>query len=585
MSREKDEQNLLQQALKSLNVNVHVFEDKGLLMEPSNHENTVVTHSSTFRIGERDLTARLEMSKDQALSLLKQCREYSDMELDLKTILDHCREVIFVSDANGKVLRVSSSWKHLWNAEGKDFFEKGVFQVEKEGVITPSATRLVTEKKEQVQIIQQTDTGRTLMVTGIPIKNRDGDIRRIISISEDITEISSLKQQLNSEKVKNERLHALLYDNDDNAVPSLVFNSNTMDNVLLTVFKIADVDSTVLITGESGVGKEVIAHYIHQWSDRAAEPFIKVNCGSIPENLLESELFGYTKGAFTGALKEGKKGLFEAAHGGTIFLDEIGEMPFSLQVKLLRVLQEQEVTRIGETKPIKINVRVIAATNRNLPEEVKQRNFREDLYYRLNVVPIHIPPLRERREDLLPLILHFTEEFNRKFSKTKVFSQEAIKHFYSYNWPGNIRELRNMIERLIVMTDADYLEPSHLHPFLHSESKEPPVKYLLEIKETPSTSLAADELAFSVLADLARHYRRLGITHGEWGLICAVFTYEAAGWTFYVLEEELAEHLECGTRQIRKWLYSLRKKEMLIVERSWKKTGYNFKPLIELVQS
>ncbi|WP_191991812.1 sigma-54 interaction domain-containing protein [Bacillus aerolatus] len=582
MSKEKDVNNLLEQALKSLKIDVHIFESASGT-KPVIDSDSLVEHSTKFKVADRDYTANLVIHKEILVSLLSQCPEYSDMELDLKTILDHCREVIFVSDACGKALRVSSSWKDLWKAEGKDFFEKGVFQVEKEGVISPSATRLVSEKKEQVQIVQQTNTGRTLMVTGIPIKNRAGDIQRIISISEDITEISSLKQELNKEKVKNKRLHALLYDN---AVPSLVFNSDAMNNVMLMVFKIANVDSTVLITGESGAGKEVIAHYIHQWSDRAAKPFIKVNCGSIPENLLESELFGYAKGAFTGALKEGKQGLFEAADGGTIFLDEIGEMPFSLQVKLLRVLQEQEVTRIGETTPIKINVRVITATNRNLLEEVKQKNFREDLYYRLNVVPVHIPPLRDRQADLLPLILHFTEEFNRKFSKTKVFSQEAIKHFYSYNWPGNIRELRNIIERLIVMTDTDYLEPAHLSFFLKHESKENVMTQPLELPRGKAASpslLTTDNQPFSSLARLARHYRKLGITHGEWGLICAIFSYEADNWTFYISEEELAAHLECGTRQIRKWLYSLRKKEMLIVERSWKKTGYNFKPLMELV--
>ncbi|WP_066399492.1 sigma-54 interaction domain-containing protein [Neobacillus mesonae] len=574
-----EEKNLLEQALKSLKLDIEIFQSP-IKPESVPDPNSFIVHSSEFSLSGSKYTANLAIPKEILQTLTKELPEYYNMELDLNTILNHCREVIFVSDGSGKVMRVSSSWKKLWEAEGKGFFDKGVLQVEKEGVISPSATRLVLEKKEQVQIVQQTNTGRTLMVTGIPIKNEDGDIQRIISMSEDITEISYLKQELKSEKVKNEKLHALLFNHE---VSSLVFNSAAMDNVLHTVLKIANVDSTVLISGESGVGKEVIAHYIHQWSDRADKPFIKVNCGSIPENLLESELFGYTKGSFTGALKEGKQGLFEAANEGTIFLDEIGEMPFSLQVKLLRVLQEQEVTRIGETSPTKINVRVIAATNRSLPEEIKKKSFREDLYYRLNVVPIHIPPLRERREDLLPLILHFTDEFNRKFSKRKVFSQEAIKHFYSYSWPGNIRELRNIIERLIVMADADYLEPVHLLSIIRDETEDLVMMQTVEsvgMNRNLQPSLAKDDQTFSTLSKFARHYRRLGITHGEWGLICAIFTYKSVDWTFHFTEEELAAHLDCGTRQIRKWLYSLRKKEMLILERSWKKTGYNFKPLL-----
>lgn len=584
MIREKNNKSVLEKAVESLNIDIQVS-DSAIESDLITAPDLAVVHSAEFSLFDRNYKANLIVPKKMLFPLLEGMQEYVDIKLDLQAILDHCREVIFVSDENGKALRVSSSWTPLWKDGGKDFFEKGAFQVEKEGVISPSATRLVSERKEQVQIVQETNTGRTLMVTGIPIKNKDGAIRRIISISEDITDISLLKQELNSEKVKNKQLHALLYNNE---VPSLVFNSAAMDSVLSTVFKIANVDSTVLITGESGVGKEVIAHYIHEWSDRKDKPFIIVNCGSIPENLLESELFGYTRGAFTGALQDGKKGLFEAANGGTIFLDEIGEMPFSLQVKLLRVLQEQEITRVGGTHPIKINVRVIAATNRNLLEEVKKKQFREDLYYRLNVVPIHIPPLRDRKEDILPLILHFTEGFNRKFSKKKVFSQEAIKHFYSYSWPGNIRELRNIIERLIVMADADYLEPTHLLSFFSNDSTDLLMTKNLEsieTKETPPLSLKkTNDQPFSSLTSLARQYRKLVITHGEWGLICVIFTYEATEWTFHVSEEELSKHLECGTRQIRKWLYSLREKGLLIVEHSRNKKGYNFKPLLEFIQ-
>jgi transcriptional regulator with PAS, ATPase and Fis domain len=218
----------------------------------------------------------------------------------------------------------------------------------------------------------------------------------------------------------------------------------------------------VLILGESGVGKEMVANLIHETSDRKNSPFIKVNCGAIPENLLESELFGYEGGAFTGAKKEGKMGLFELANKGTLFLDEIAEMPLALQVKLLRVLQEREVMRVGGVKPVAVNVRIIAATNRNLHEDVQKGNFREDLYYRLNVIPLSILPLRERREDILPLASYFIEQFNQKYLTKKTLSAETAEAFELYNWPGNVRELQNIVERLIVMSDGDEIQHLHL---------------------------------------------------------------------------------------------------------------------------
>lgn len=223
------------------------------------------------------------------------------------------------------------------------------------------------------------------------------------------------------------------------------------------VIRLARVDSTVLITGESGTGKELVAETIHNYSDRKQEPFIKVNCGAIPENLLESELFGYEPGAFTGARQGGKPGYFELAQGGTLFLDEIGDLPFNLQVKLLRVLQAREIIRVGGTKPLKIDVRIVAGTHRNLREMVKRREFREDLYYRLNVVPVNVPPLRERKEEITSLVMHFMRLFNRKYRLTKKISPEVIDIFMQYDWPGNVRELENLVERLVVITPEDVI--------------------------------------------------------------------------------------------------------------------------------
>ena len=237
------------------------------------------------------------------------------------------------------------------------------------------------------------------------------------------------------------------------SIHGIVGNSTAVLNLVEVVRKVAATDSTVLITGESGTGKSLIARAIHFLSPRKDRPFITINCAAIPETLLEAELFGYEKGAFTGAYLP-KKGKFELANGGTIFLDEIGDMPLSLQAKLLRVIQERELERLGSERSVRIDVRIIAATNRDLHTLVREGKFREDLYYRLNVVPIHVPPLRERREDIPLLIDHFLERFNSRYGKKVRLTPDAVEPLIEYDWPGNIRELENTIERLVVMNEG-----------------------------------------------------------------------------------------------------------------------------------
>jgi two-component system response regulator AtoC len=242
----------------------------------------------------------------------------------------------------------------------------------------------------------------------------------------------------------------------------IVSKNEKMQKMFDVIKKIAQYKSTVLITGESGTGKELVARALHYNTDRSQHPFIPVNCGAIPENLLESELFGHAKGAFTDAIRT-KKGLFEEADGGTLFLDEIGELPGQLQVKLLRVLQEGEVRRIGESKSIKVDVRIVSATVKDLVKEVNEGRFREDLFYRLNVLPIHIPPLRERKEDIPLLIQHFIKKYNEVMNKNVVgINQKALEALMNYKWYGNVRELENTIERAIVLTDKDHLEVENL---------------------------------------------------------------------------------------------------------------------------
>jgi PAS domain S-box-containing protein len=392
----------------------------------------------------------------------KELDSYKNLSLDLKAIFDTSYDVIYVSDGKGITLRVSSACERLWGYREEDLVGKSIYQLEREGVFKPSVTRMVLEKEEKVALIQTTKTGRRLMVVGTPIKDDEGRIIRVVNASRDITEVSQLQSELEEMKQLTEGYRHELMDlrTKNEFEKQIISQSEKMRKVVTFSQKISQVDSTVLLLGESGVGKEIIASFIHKLSTRQKKPFIGINCGAIPEALLESELFGYEQGA--GASKEGKLGLFEMANEGTLFLDEIEVIPLAVQVKLMRVLQEKEIVRTGGTKPIKLNVRVIAATDSDLGKAVQSGRFREDLYYLLNVVPIAIPPLRERREDIIPLILHFTEQLNKKYGVEKKFNPGLLKRLQGYDWPGNVRELQNIIERLIVTTDETWIGPEHL---------------------------------------------------------------------------------------------------------------------------
>jgi transcriptional regulator with PAS, ATPase and Fis domain len=271
-----------------------------------------------------------------------------------------------------------------------------------------------------------------------------------------------------------------------------------MKRIYDTALRVANVDVTVLILGETGTGKDVLARFIYENSERSRKgQFIKINCGAIPPNLLESELFGYVGGAFTGANTKGKPGMFELANEGVLFLDEVGELPLHLQVKLLRVIQEREVQRVGGTKPQKLNVRLVAATNRNLKEMVSLGDFREDLFYRLNVVPISIPSLAERKDDILPLVNYYFEVMNTKYDRKKKAASSLNEFFYHYSWPGNVRELANLIERLVLVTEEDHLKTEHL-PAEYRESAEEAIQVneMMTLKE-------AGELAERKILQLA----------------------------------------------------------------------------------
>lgn len=396
---------------------------------------------------------------DQYEDLIKKIQYYKDLQEEFDAILEYSYDGIFIADGQGVVIRINKACERIDEVKAEDIVGRHMKDLVEAGVYSESVTLKVLEKKEAVTILQKTKSGKEIMATGTPIF-KNNEIFRVVVNSRDITELNNLKNQLHDAQKKTEMLESelKLLRLEQVKTDGLVSQSYEMNKIYNLVIRVAAVDSTVLIQGESGVGKEVITKLIHRNSKRRNGPFIKIDCSSIPDNLLESELFGYEKGSFTGANKTGKVGLIELANEGTLFLDEIGELPQPLQAKLLRVIQDREIFRIGGERPIPVDIRIIAATNRDLKAMVEQKSFREDLYYRLNVVPIFVPPLRERKEDIQPLVMFFLEKFNGKYGFNKKISPEVLKYLIEYDWPGNVRELENMIERLVVTTNNEIIE-------------------------------------------------------------------------------------------------------------------------------
>ena len=380
------------------------------------------------------------------------------IRLDTEKQLDSIMfDGIYITDGEANTLRANKAYEVITGISRDDIIGCNMKQLEEDGTISQSGSLIAIRSGKPVTLQQKFNTGRQALITSTPVFGQNNKIEMVITNVRDMTEIHHLREEIESRNEERLRLHKELEHIRTQFLDKTDFIA--ADKVTLSIIRMADkvapLDTTVMISGETGVGKEVFAQYVHSQSRRNKKSFISVNCGAIPANLIESELFGYERGAFTGADKNGKAGLFEVADQGTIFLDEIGELPLNMQVKLLRVLQEHEVKRIGGTKPIPVDIRVIAATNRNLEEMVNKKKFRKDLYYRMMVFPLHIPPLRERRNDIIPLVQLFLEQLNRKYAFRKYFSDAALRLMVGYEWPGNIRELRNIVERAVIVTDND----------------------------------------------------------------------------------------------------------------------------------
>lgn len=379
----------------------------------------------------------------------------------LDTVLNIIYDGIVVVDEHGRITLANRAWNDFLNVSPDAVIGKHVTEVMEETRLHIVARTGVPETSDVMNI-----QGKPLIVSRLPVI-KEGEVVGAVgkAVFPQLAEVKELAEKLRFLEDKVTYYQEVLEKTKtaQDIMKDMIAESPAMKKIKQEIVMVAGSASTVLLTGESGTGKEVVAHAIHLCSDRCDGPFVKVNCAAIPENLLEAEIFGYEAGAFTGALKSGKPGRFELANGGTIFLDEIGDMSFPLQAKLLRVLQEREFERVGGTKNIKVNVRILAATNKDLNRAITEGNFREDLYYRLNVINLHLPPLRERPEDIEPLIIFFTNKYDSILKAgIQGISTEALEILLNYAWPGNIRELENVIERAVNYARPGLIQVTHL---------------------------------------------------------------------------------------------------------------------------
>ena len=383
-------------------------------------------------------------------------------DASFEELLNALHDGVYITDGQGKTLKVNQAYERLTGLSGADLLGRQMQELVKSGLISQSASLRVLQDGKPTSVMQSLSQGKKLLVSATPILAADQSIRYVVSTVRDMTELLRMKrerdelQQLKQLRNSTARLHA---GQRDNLLQSpLMADQEVSGRVFALARQVADCDVKVLLQGETGVGKTLVAQFIHNASGRAKEPFLALNCGALPENLIEAELFGYAPGAFTGAGTKGKRGLLELAHNGTLFLDEIGDLPLAVQVKLLKVIEENRFIPVGGLELKEVDVRIISATHHDLKQQVAEGKFRADLYYRLNVVPISIPALRERSEEIGPLLEYYLAHFNQRYSRQAQWSLEALELLGEYTWPGNIRELINVVERLVVTCNSQVIE-------------------------------------------------------------------------------------------------------------------------------
>ncbi len=421
-------------------------------------ERVYMTNRTPIRVGKQIIGAVAVLQDISELeSISSELSHTQKITQELDAIIESSADGIYVTDGEGCTIRVNRAYERITGIDRTQVLGLTMGQLVDAGFYNESVTLRVLESRRAETLIQKVKTGKTVMVTGTPFFDADGDITLVVTNVRDVTELYRLQQEIERMEVLHSRyetelgkLRGAVY-----ASQRVVIRSRQMHALHELALRLARVDATILISGESGTGKEIFVDLVHTNSPRAAKPLVKICCAAIPENLLESELFGYAAGAFTGASAKGKAGYLETAQGGTVLLDEVGEMPLGIQAKLLRVLQEKIVVRLGSGEPIPVDVRIVAATNRDLAGMVRKGQFRRDLFFRLNVVPVVIPPLRERKEAIIDLTRHFLDKYNRKYGFHRQLDPAVMGALHEYNWPGNVRELENVLERLVVTARTD----------------------------------------------------------------------------------------------------------------------------------
>ena len=392
-------------------------------------------------------------------AIISELKGYQTLHRKLEAIIESSYDGLYITDGKADTILINDAYERITGLSRENLLGRNMKDLVKDKVFDHSVTLEVLKSRQAVTIMQQIMGGKQVIVTGTPIFDEDGNISLVVTNVRDITELNHLRAQLDETRRLSSRYYQSLLEQDDleHALGEMVVKSTAMMQAVRKAIKVAKVETSVLITGESGVGKSMLARIIHRMSPRKDHPFITINCGAIPESLIESELFGYEKGAFTGAVPEGKAGLMEAGNTGTVFLDEVAELTPGLQVKLLEVIEGKTFTRVGGTRPVSVNIRIIAATNKDLKTLMNKGLFREDLYYRLYVIPIHIPPLRERREDIPVLALKMLAKLNESRGSNKRVDPDVLERLGKYDYPGNVRELINIMERMFIMSEEDQI--------------------------------------------------------------------------------------------------------------------------------
>ena len=437
------------------------------------------------------------LSADEAKGVICWLRSPNDRD-DLKELNEQLRAIIDASfdglwlcDHKANVLTISKSFERKSGMKADTLIGRNMRDLVAEGLFDRSVTLEVLEKRKMVTRVQHSWDGRRILSTGNPVLDENGKIVMIVCNDRDLGHLGRFHDEIMSKNAISVRFQDQLINQQTSEIAQkdIIYRSSVMQRLIDKAIMAANADSNVLITGPSGSGKEKIAELIHNSSKRNEQPMIRVNCGAIPDNLFESEFFGHDPGAFTGALKEGKAGLVELAQQSTLFLDEVAEMPIQVQVKLLRFLDDGTFFRVGSTKGRKIDVRVVAATNRDLEKMVNQRLFREDLYYRLRVIPLRISALRDRHEDVPILVNHFITLFGKKLNRQVTISMEALDVLQAYTFPGNVRELIHLCEQIVVMGAGEVIRTSDLPAYVRDQNKAIGQK---PIDQTSTLSIAAD---------------------------------------------------------------------------------------------